>query len=232
MNHKAIKLVIADDHPVVLHGLVSLLKSEPDFRVLAARTDGASALEAIRTYSPDIALLDLRLPRMTGLEVLEKISNGTPPTRVVILTAFAESPDLLVAVSRGARGIVLKESAANVLVRCLRHVHAGGLLVPQELIRQAQDRQRETALVFRLLTSREREVVRLVAGGLSNKGAAAALKISEGTVKLHLHNVYFKMGMSGRLALMTLARRLGEELTIGSISQAPRQKITEGSLLQ
>ena len=212
VNRKSITLVIADDHPVVLHGLVSLLKDEPGFKILATCEDGSTALGAIFTHSPDIALLDLRLPKMTGLEVLDKISNGTLPTRVVILTAFTEDRDVLVAISRGVHGIIMKDSVANALIKCLRQVHAGGRCVPPELIRKELHRQAEVASVSQSLTLRERDVVRLVGEGLSNKCVAEQLKITEGTLKLHLHHIYCKTGVSSRSALVTFARYLGDAL--------------------
>jgi DNA-binding NarL/FixJ family response regulator len=125
MNSTSIKVVVADDHPIVLHGLVSLLKREPGFRVVAACDDGVTALEAIVQYAPDIALLDLRLPKMTGLEILDKVSNESLETRVVILTAFTEDRDVLTAISRGVYGIIMKDSVASALIQCLRRVSLG-----------------------------------------------------------------------------------------------------------
>ena len=203
------KLVIADDHPVVLHGLVTLLTSEPEFKVLATCGDGATALEAILEYSPDIALLDLRLPKMTGLEVLNKVASGNLPTRVVIITAFTEDLDVLLAISRGVNGIIMKDSVANALIECLREVRVGGRCVPPELVRRELIRQEEAASVSQSLTLREREVLRFIAEGLLNDEAAKQLNISEGTLKLHLNHIYRKTNVKSRSALMNLARRLG-----------------------
>src|SRR5262245_22135882 len=203
----SIKVIIADDHPVVLHGLVSLLSAESDFEVLATCTDGAAALEAIVNYSPDIALLDLRLPKMTGREVMDKVPKENK--RVVIITAFAEDHDVLAAVKRGAHGIIVKDSATRTLISCLRQVGAGFRCVSHDLIREELHRLTETNFIQQLLTSREREVLCLVARGLSNKNVANQLKISEGTVKLHLHHIYCKLGVRSRSVLMTLALRAG-----------------------
>ena len=207
MTHGSIKVVIADDHPVVLHGLVTLLGDEPDFTVLAACEDGAAALEAILKYSPDVALLDLRMPKLTGLDVLGKVSNEN--TRIVIITAFAEDHDVMEAISRGVHGIILKASGADALITCLRKIVAGYRCVPPEFVRKELQRLAEANLVCQSLTSREREVMYLVAKGLSNKIVAEQLKISIGTVKLHLHHIYCKTRLSSRLALTTLALRLG-----------------------
>jgi len=209
MNHTSISVVVADDHPVVLHGLVSLLSGEPDFRVLAACNDGVTALEAIAHHAPDIALLDLRLPKMTGLEILDKISNQSLNTRVVILTAFTEDHDVLVAISRGVYGIILKDAVANALLGCLRTVSMGNRCVPPELLRRELHWLTEAASIDQVLTERERDVTRLIAEGLSNKDVAERLEISEGTVKLHVHHIYSKTGVSTRPDLIALANRIG-----------------------
>lgn len=212
MYDSSIKLVIADDHPVVLHGLITLLTGEPDFKILAACEDGPTALEAIFEHAPDIALLDLRLPKMTGLEVLDKVASSNLLTRVVIITAFTEDRDVLLAVSRGVHGIILKDSVANAVVQCLRRVRAGGRCLPSDLVQKELRRQVEAASLVQVLTSREREVLRLVEKNLSNKGVAERLKICEGTLKLHLHHIYRKTGVSSRSGLITLAAHLGDEL--------------------
>src|SRR5262245_16009313 len=208
MNHRSIKLVIAEDHPVVLHGLVSLLNSQPDFQVLAACENGATALEAIFKLSPNIALLDLRLPVITGLEILDKLSRANLSTRVVILTAFSDDRDVLLAISRGVHGILIKDSLTNALFDCLRRIAFGERCVPPELVRKEVQRQAQAMLIAQSLTFREKEILCLVAKGLSSKALAAQLNISAGTLKLHLHHIYRKMNVSSRSQLMTLARQL------------------------
>jgi DNA-binding NarL/FixJ family response regulator len=205
VNRRSIKLVIADDHPVVLAGLVSLVRNESDFRVLAACEDGAKAVEAVIKHAPDIALLDLRLPDMSGLEVLDEILRGNLPTRVVILTAFSDDREVLLAISHGVHGMIMKDSVASTLIECLRLVFAGGRCVPPELVKRELNRQAKAASIVQSLTSREQEVLRLVANGRSIKDVAALLNISAGTLKLHLHHIYRKTNVSGRAALMTLA---------------------------
>ena len=212
MDHSSIKLVIADDHPVVLHGLINLLTREPDFEILATCGDGAAALEAIFDHSPDIALLDLRLPKMTGLEVQNKVASGSLRTRVVIMTAFTEDRDVLLAVSRGVHGIILKDSVANAVVHCLRRVRTGERCLPSELVRKELHRQKEAASLAQSLTVRERDVLRLVAKGLSNKSVADQLEICEGTLKLHIHHIYRKTAVRSRSGLIALAGKLDDEL--------------------
>jgi two-component system nitrate/nitrite response regulator NarL len=212
VNKRSINLIIADDHPVVLHGLVSLLSGESDFKVLAACEDGAAALEAIFKHSPNIALLDLRLPKLSGLAILEKVANEALWTRIVILTAFTGDSDVLAAVSRGVHGIIMKDAAADTLVQCLRGVSAGGRWIAPELIKREIQLQAEAASVDQLLTLREREVMGLVAEGRANKFVAEQLRISEGTLKLHLHHIYAKTGAKCKSELVELALRVGQVL--------------------
>jgi two-component system nitrate/nitrite response regulator NarL len=202
--------VIADGHPIVLCGLAALLRQEPDFKIVAMCTEGDAALKAILKYSPSIALLDLNLPKMPGLEVLATVSKQSPATRVVIFTSSTEHRGALVAVSRGAHGIVMKETMADKLVRCLRRVSSGRRCLPRTLMMQERLRLSQVAAMNATLTAREREIVRIAAEGLSNKSIAARLGISEGTTKLHLHHVYSKTGTRSRSALAKLALCLAD----------------------
>jgi DNA-binding NarL/FixJ family response regulator len=207
-----IKIVVADDHPVVLHGLVNLLRGEGDFEVVAVCEDGASALKAIHEQNPDIALLDLKLPKITGLELLELLSRENVKPRIVIITAFAEDRDVLTAVSRGVNGIVMKDAAPDLLIECLRQVVSGNRYIPPQLVSRALDRRIEAESVANALTARERDVILHVAEGLSTKQLAHRLGLSQGTLKLHLHHIYAKTGVNSRAALIGLVERLGRDL--------------------
>ena len=209
----AIRLVIADDHPIVLNGLEKLFELEPDFEVLAKCTDGEAALQAVLEHRPDVLLLDLGMPVKDGLTVLREMKAASLPTRAVILTASLEEDVLVEAVQLGARGFLVKGLAPDLIVKCVRKVHAGepwferGLLVrATEKLSRREAGAREAAKV---LTRRELELVRMVGVGLRNKGIAEALSISEGTVKIHLHNIYEKLGLDGRVALMLYAQDKG-----------------------
>ncbi len=208
-----ISLVLADDHPLILEGLESLFHLEQDFTVLARCGDGEATLQAVRKYRPDILLLDLCLPRKDGLAVLREMSREKLPTKVVLLTVAVDDDDALEAIRLGVRGIVLKEMAPQLLVQCIRKVHAGEQWVERRSIGGALDRllRRETAArqLAAILTAREIELVRLVAGGRRNKDIAKALNISEGTVKVHLHHIYEKLKVDGRLALTLYAQEKG-----------------------
>ena len=204
------RVVVADDHPIVLGGLRALLQAEPGVEIVAAVPDGASALEVIRAHEPSIAVLDIRMPQLTGLEVLEALEAEGLGTRVVLLTGSASDEQIATAVDRGAWGLLLKESALCTLMACLKTVAAGQRWLPEELVapavRRAAERRASDVPLERVLTAREYEIARLIAQGLSNKHIARALTIAEGTVKIHLHNMYEKLGGVNRTSLAMLVQ--------------------------
>ena len=206
-----IRIVIADDHPIVLSGLEQLFAQHEDFQVVASCTNGDEALAATRRHVPDVLVLDLRMPGLDGMSVLREITKESLATRVVILTANLTEREVIDAIRLGARGVVLKEMAPNLLVRCVRKVHAGGQWLEQDSVSRALDRmlKSEEATAQSPLTQRETEIFRLVAGGMRNKEVANALSITEGTVKLHLHSIYDKLKIDGRMELMVHARKMG-----------------------
>ena len=199
----AMRVVLADDHPIVLGGLRALLQAEAGVEIVAAVPDGASALAVIRAHEPHIAVLDINMPELTGLGVLEALEADGLATRVVFLTGTASDEQIATAVERGAWGFLLKEHALDTLVQCLRTVAAGQRWLPEEVvapaIRRATERREKDVQLARVLTAREYEIAGLVAQGLSNKHIARRLTISEGTVKIHLHNMYEKLGGVDRI---------------------------------
>lgn len=205
-----ISLVLADDHPIVLEGLVQLFRLEPDFRVVARCTNGDETLAAVRRHRPDILVLDVRMPGKDGLEILREVARERLPTRVVLLTAVLDEGGVVEAIRLGAWGLVLKEMAPATLVQCVREVHAGERSLDNRSVVRALEkiarREAGVARVSGLVTPRELEIIRMIAHGLRNKEIAARLSISEGTVKIHLHNVYEKLQLDGRLALLLYAR--------------------------
>ena len=208
-----IGLVLADDHPIVLDGLEHLFRLEQDFKVLARCRDSEETLQAVRKHRPDVLILDIRMPGMGGLEVLRQVKKERLPTRVVLLTAALDDDDALEAIRLRVSGVVLKEMAPRLLVQCIRKVHAGG----QWLEKRSFGRVMETMLrresgarqMAEVLTPREIEIVRLVASGLRNKVIAGKLHISEGTIKVHLHHIYEKLQVDGRLELTLYAKDNG-----------------------
>lgn len=208
-----IRLVLVDDHPLILNGLTNLFSLEEEFEVLASCTNGTEALQAVRDHRPDVAVLDICIPGMNGLEVTRKIREEKLPTRVVLLTAALKEEDMLEAVQLQVHGIVLKEMAPQLLLQCIRKVHAGEQWVERRSAKEALEkllrREAGTREAAALLTPREIDLVRMVASGLRNREIAEKLFISEGTVKVHLHNIYDKLKVDGRMALARYAREKG-----------------------
>jgi len=208
-----IRIVIADDHPIVLRGLAGLFEVEADMALMASCVDGDEALAAVRAHKPDVLVLDLKMPGMNGLQVLHEIRREGLDTRVVVLTAEADDDQLLECLRLGVKGFMLKEQASAQLVNCIRRVRAGAQCIDAQLSTRALDTLlRNEAVVHGdavHLTRREAELVRLVGRGLRNREIAERLSIGEGTVKAHLHNVFRKLGVETRVALALYAQRNG-----------------------
>jgi DNA-binding NarL/FixJ family response regulator len=203
-----LRLLLADDHPLVLDGLENLFQTEDGFQVVARCVNGRETMTAARRHLPDIIILDLRMQEMSGIDVLRRLGEERLTSRVVVLTAGVREREMLEAVRLGALGVVLKESAPGVLVDCVRAVARGErYLQPRFLQRMLE--QAENAPPEPSLTPRELDLVRMVAQGLRNKQIAERLFITEGTVKVHLHNIYDKLGLDGRLALLRYAEDRG-----------------------
>jgi DNA-binding NarL/FixJ family response regulator len=205
-----IRLVLADDHPIVLDGLENLFRLERDFQVVARCVNGDETLAAVRRYHPDVLILDVRMPRKDGLAVLRVLHRDRLPTKVVLLAAVLEEEEVLEALRLGVRGMVLKELAPQMVVQCARKVHAGEKWFEKhafgravDILLQREAGEREAAGV---LTPREIEMVAMVARGLRNKEMSERLAISEGTVKIHLHNIYKKLKVENRVELILYAQ--------------------------
>jgi DNA-binding NarL/FixJ family response regulator len=209
----AISLVLADDHPIVLDGLENLFRQEADFTVVGRCVNGEEALRAVREYRPDVLILDIRMFRMDGLAVLREMKKEGLSTRVVLLTVALDEDQVVEAIRLGVSGMVLKEMAPRLLVQCVRKVHAGEQWLERQSFGRAMERmlRREAGAreIAGILTPREIEIVRMAATGLRNKQIAEKLFISEGTAKIHLHNIYEKLGLSDRLELARYARDKG-----------------------
>ena len=205
-----IRLVLADDHPIVLDGLENLFRLEPDFQVVARCVNGEECLTAVRQHQPDVLILDLRMPRKHGLAVLRELHREKQAPKVVLLATALEEEEVLEALRLGVRGMVLKELAPQMVVQCVRKVHAG----ERWLEKQAVGRALETLLrreaggreASTVLTPRELEMVGMVARGLRNKEMSERLAISEGTVKIHLHHIYKKLKVDNRVELILYAQ--------------------------
>ena len=209
----SVRLVIADDHPLILHGLELFLRQEPDFEVVASCLDGIETLDAVHHLRPDILILDIQMPGKDGLTILRELHQAEVPTRVILLTAAMDEDSLLEAMRLGVSGLVLKDMTVPLLIQCIRKVYAGDQWLERHLISRAMEKmlRREAGAreVANVLTPREIEIVRLVASGLRNKEIADKLAISEGTVKIHLHRSYEKLQVDGRVALLRYAQSKG-----------------------
>jgi len=210
-----VRIVIADDHPIFRDGLRRLLEAEPDLKVIGEACDGIEAVKLARQLKPDILLLDLAMPRQPGLEALREMSTASGPNavRVILLTAAAEKNQIVEALQLGARGVVLKDSATQLLLKSIHTVMSGEYWVGREsvsnlvqylrtLVQSSGEEARQKKFG---LTPRELEIVSAVVAGYSNKEVAEYFKISEDTVKHHLSNIFDKLGVSTRLELALFA---------------------------
>jgi DNA-binding NarL/FixJ family response regulator len=217
----SIRIVLADDHPLILEALAGLLRAEDGFEVVAACANGAEALKAVRRHRPDILILDLRMPDLNGLDVLRALTGGDPdddpgddlPTRTILLTAAIEESEMLEALRLDVYGVLLKEMASASVVQCVRVVHAGERWLEKRattrMLEKLVRREGVAREAAALLTPREHEIVTLIGHGLRNKEIAVRLSIREQTVKVHLSHIYAKLGVDGRLALLRYAEDKG-----------------------
>jgi two-component system nitrate/nitrite response regulator NarL len=219
-----VRILIADDHPIVRDGLKKLLLLEDDFEIVGEAADGREVLEKVQELDPDVLLLDLRMPNLDGLSALQALQQTNKRTRVIVLTASEDKNEFVQAMKLGCSGIVLKQTAPDLIVKSIRKVNAGEIWLDSHttaaVMRQFQTgtdapggspggKGRERSP----LSAREREIVALVAQGYKNKEMAEKMFISEQTVKNHLHNIFDKLGVSDRLELALYAIHKGLHLT-------------------
>jgi two-component system, NarL family, nitrate/nitrite response regulator NarL len=207
-----VRIVTVDDHPIFRDGLRRLLEAEPDLAVVGEAVDADEAITLARTLSPDIVLLDVAMPKTSGLDVLQALVQ-MPGARVIILTAAIDKADIIKALQLGARGVVLKESATGLLMKAIRIVMEGGYWVGRESVSDlllalqslGPSPDRAESLPAFSLTQRELQIVALVVEAAGNRKIAETLAISEKTVKHHLTNIFEKLGVSSRLELALFA---------------------------
>ena len=220
-----VRIVIADDHPIVRDGLKKLLLLEDDFEIVGEAGDGREVLSKVQEVDPDVLLLDLRMPNLDGLAALQALQQTNKRTRVIVLTASEDKNEFVQAMKLGCSGIVLKQTAPELIVKSIRKVNSGEIWLDSHttaaVMRQfstnldgssnqsgnGKGRERSP------LSTREREIVALVAQGYKNKEMAEKMFISEQTVKNHLHNIFDKLGVSDRLELALYAIHKGLHLT-------------------
>jgi DNA-binding NarL/FixJ family response regulator len=193
---RPIRVVLADDHALVLEGLRSLLAAEPDITVIATATDGERLLEAVERFHPDVVISDIRMPYLDGLNSLPHIRRISPTVRVLFLTAHADDDTLQTALSSGVDGLLLKTEPPEQTIQAIRQVMAGQIVFPAAARRWLSNPQSQKPQI--ILSQRETEVLTLVSEGMTNTQVANQLQISVSTVKFHLQNVYHTLGVNNR----------------------------------
>ena len=207
MTERPIRLLVCDDHPVVRSGLRGILRSQPDFEVVAEASNGTQAVDLARRFRPDVVLMDLRMPGMDGVTATGKIKAEHPEVQVLVLTTYETDADILHAVEKGAIGFLLKDTSEENLFEAIRQAARGRSPLAPSVATRLVERMRGTGDAR--LSEREIEILQLVAGGLNNKSIARELLISESTVKAHMLHIFAKLGVADRTAAVTTALRRG-----------------------
>jgi NarL family two-component system response regulator LiaR len=200
-EQKSIRILIADDHPVVRRGLASLIQIKEGMELVGEAADGVEAIEMAQLLRPDVILLDLMMPRKDGLAAIEEIKQANPEARILVITSFAEDDKVFPAIKSGALGYLLKDSPPDMLIQAIHDVYQGQSslhpAIARKLIREL-NQPSELPPTEEPLTRREVEVLRLVARGLSNQEIADQLVVSEGTVRIHVSNILTKLHLANR----------------------------------
>ena len=209
---RTIRILVADDHPIVRDGLVAILSTQTDFDVVGEAATGLETVQQSEALKPDVILLDLEMPELDGVEATRRMRDTNPDVRVIVFTAFDTDERILNAVRAGARGYLLKGVPREEIFQAIRVVHAGDSLlqpiVASKLLRQVSQ-EHDTSAMLEALTPRELDVLRLLARGLENKEIALELVISERTVKFHVSSILSKLGAGNRTEAVALAAQQG-----------------------
>jgi DNA-binding NarL/FixJ family response regulator len=207
----AIRVILADDHAVVRKGIREFLEEETDICVLAEASDGETAKQLIQHYRPDVAILDIRMPGATGIEVTRWVRQAALPVKVLIVTAYDDNPFVTAALQAGANGYVMKDADADQIIAAVRSIHHGQTALDPAVARMlvAPPAVNPAVALMEGLSEREHDVLELAARGLTNRGIGAELTISDRTVQGHLANIYAKLQVNSRTEAVTKAIQLG-----------------------
>lgn len=203
-QERPIRILIADDHPVVRHGLAAMIARQPGMAVVGEATDGREVVDLFRRHRPDVTLMDLRMPQLDGVQAIAAIRGQFPAARILVLTVYDSDEDIYRGLRAGAMAYLLKDVPAEELLEAIRAVHGGLKRIPPAVAAKLAERMNSPEL-----TARQMEVLRLVVAGLANKQIGAALNIGEGTVRAHVNNILSKMGVNDRTQAATSAIKRG-----------------------
>jgi DNA-binding NarL/FixJ family response regulator len=203
-THNLIRILTVDDHPLLRKGIAALVNAEADMKLVAEASNGEEALEAFRSHQPDVALMDIQMPTVDGLEAIDRIRKEFPHARIIVLTTYTGDIQVLRALRAGARAYILKGHVHKELLETIRAVHAGHKRIPPDIAAELADHATDDEL-----TEREIDVLRLIGAGNANKQIADQLSIGEATVKSHVTNILSKLGASDRSHAVTIGLRRG-----------------------
>ena len=204
MDDQKIRIIVVDDQSVVRQGFVSLISTVPDMEVVAQGTNGQQAVDLYNEHQPDVMLIDLRMPVMSGVEAISAIRKASPGARIIVLTTYDGDEDIYRSLQAGAQGYLLKDVFFEDLENAIRKVHAGSKQIPERVAVRLAERMTGSDL-----TGRELEVLQQIVAGKSNKEIGRHLNISEATVKSHINNILSKLGVSDRTQAATTALQRG-----------------------
>jgi DNA-binding NarL/FixJ family response regulator len=203
-NRSLIRILTVDDHPLLREGIAALVKAEADMELAAEASDGEEAIKQFRLHRPDVTLMDVQMPNLNGIEAISRIRNEFPDAKIIVLSTYSGDVQVLRAIEAGARGYILKAHVRRELLEAIRSVHAGHKRIPPEVAAELAEHAADDEL-----SSRERDVLRLIAAGNANKQIADKLAIEETTVKSHIRSILSKLGANDRTHAVTIALQRG-----------------------